>query len=368
MIDPSSQSKLNELVQNAHAEKPEGQSSQATQIEKISDCAAHAHITPTREMEATKIQKAWRIHRILKRESIPKAQTEPRQSQWKPRTDRLMLGPIVKGPHGPKHEISINTIDKVVTHLIEKKDQEGLQRLANILFSGPLKLNLYGKNLDLNPSVKALQGLLKNPDADPKILKETFMQAVKEWRSGNDQPAFATIETYAKNAQQRSHKIEPKIDTFAENTGLDPDTEIEITHGGGEWNILEFLRGEHEGYALERGGVGLQVSPKTPDTEKRSYNVYAPKADLFFDNRAVLSAKIAPKYLKAAPNKYEAGLTRGAIGHLKEIKVTVLNTGTIWEKSEKGWTEKPSIEQQQERAEKPQTTEQTQEGENPVNP
>jgi|GEM_PF-6714409 len=360
MIENNPHNLSNDLTKSSQGEILSNQDSVA---KKVSNCAEEAHIVKTSDEAATTLQRAWRarssksnIH-CVKREAIPKGQmSEPRPSQWKENnTAGLMYGPIMKGPHGPKHEIPLETIDKVVTHLVASNDREGLRRLANILFTGPLKVGSYQTLVDAHPSVKELRNLLRKTDPDPTTLKETFSKAVREWRSGLDQPAYAMTERRAKK-EQRAMEIDPSIDTLAEYIEIDPDQEIEITHGGGEWNILEFLRGEHEGYALERGGVGLQVSPKSPETEARSSRDYSNKAELFFDRGAVLSAKIAPKYLKAAPNGYEAGLTRASIGHLKDIKVTVLSTGMIWEKTAEGWTEKPLVpEQSQEKSEEPPT-------------
>lgn len=306
--------------------------------EKVKNCAAEAKITPSPEEAASKtVRSAMRTRAIInqvKKESIPKS-----GSQWKTQGE-LMYGPIVKGPHGPKTNIPLKTIEKVVTNLTEAKDIEGLRRLANILFTGPVNLRTYDKLRYDHPNVKELGILLAGNTSTniPEKLKETFIKAAQEWRSGADQLSYTQTEKAAKFYQagdpEEGDGIDINIDTFAQFNKIDPNTEIEITHGGGEWNILEFLKGEHEGYGLERGGVGLQVSPATNWTLDRSQE-YSKTALLFFDNRAVLSAKIAAGKLKAAQNGgYEAGLITANIGHLKDVKVIVLSTNKVWEQVE----------------------------------
>lgn len=327
---------------------------QGSTAEKTKAVVEKNHITPNRQEAAKIIEKAWKGHQAIvkiRRESI-----KPTGPQWKAGEGRqkdMIMGPIVSGPHGPKSEIPIATIEKVIDRLVAvnngEGDREGLRRLANILFTGPIPYRTMQIRLHDAPSVQALIYLFDNPKADLQSVKKLFIEGLKEWRSGPDKRAYADSEEAAKRKQVRLG-INPDVDNYAERTEefyknnpeqwIDPDQWIEITHGGGELHIRGFLDGETTaGYPLERGGIGLQVSPKSRETESRSILDYAPKAASYFDRGAVLSAKIQAKYLKAAPNLYEAGLPASSIGHLKDIKMTVLSTGHVWTKTEKGWIE-----------------------------
>jgi hypothetical protein len=317
---------------------------QGSTAEKTKAVVEKNHITPNRQEAAKIIEKAWKGHQAIvkiRRDSIKP--TEPKKSQWHDyqKWEGMIEGPVYKGPHGPKHEISVETIQKVVGNLVEAKDKnlarEGLRRLANILFTGPgVPYSTMMKLIVTDfPAIQGLVYLLFDPESDLKDIEKVMIESVKDWRSGFDAAAWAESETEAKSRQE--DELNPNIDTFAEARGIDPETWVEITHGGGEWNIEEFLRGETEGYPLQRGGVGLQVSPKDEVTHGRSRDDYAPKAAAFFDRAAVFTAKIQAKYLKATVRGYEAGLPSSSVAHLKDKVITPLNKGQLCSQSLETW-------------------------------
>lgn len=308
-------------------------------------------ISDTQKAAAKIILQSYRSHAkvVQVRGEWIKTIKPPVEKQWTPHPNfpDLLRGPIIKGPHGPKAEISVKTIEKVVANLVEAKDSEGLRRLANILFTGPASQRKIITLQKRCPSVAELVQILRqDPDrltpADFQKLKQLFVPAVNEWRSGDDQRDGVSSEAAAKENQQERGVVDSSVDTFDEriNAGLKrnigPDDEIEITHGGGEWHILEFLQGKAEGYPLERGGVGIQVSPHAVNSKQLSGSYARDKAHFFFDRHAVLSAKIAAKHLTATPSEYEAGLMQSRVGYLKEVKVKVLDTGVVWMVTKEG--------------------------------
>lgn len=105
---------------------------------------------------------------------------------------------------------------------------------------------------------------------------------------------------------------------------IKPEDNIQISHGGGFFHIIEFLQGHSLGYRLEnQDGRGIQVSTMSHERDK----LYALRAcNNYIDYPARISATIEAQYLDAAPNLYEAGLRAEYIDKLKEIVVTRLDT------------------------------------------
>jgi hypothetical protein len=113
--------------------------------------------------------------------------------------------------------------------------------------------------------------------------------------------------------------------SYAKRTNKDPNELVDITHGGGKQHLKDFLSGRKKGYGLESGNdIGIQVSPQdsgNPTMKRASY--YASRAaSENFDEPAVLKAQIKRKYLKGAPNEYEAGLPHYNRKHLKNVRVS----------------------------------------------
>jgi hypothetical protein len=125
--------------------------------------------------------------------------------------------------------------------------------------------------------------------------------------------------------QTTEYSMENYPKWVANYSNLDPNQLIKITHGGGYIFIHNFLEGKNIGYRLEKGGLGLQVSPHLLGSEdfiiNREIKTYAPRATYFLDRPARFEAQIAVKYLLAANNDYEAAIDSTVIKHLQNIKI-----------------------------------------------
>jgi hypothetical protein len=139
-----------------------------------------------------------------------------------------------------------------------------------------------------------------------------------------------TIKLISKGYQHKLQQTtEYPMDNYpkwvANYANLDPEQLIKITHGGGYVFIHNFLEGKNIGYRLEKGGLGLQVSPHLSGSEdfiiNREIKTYAPRATCFLDRPARFEAQIAAKYLLAANNNYEAAIDSTVVKHLQDIKI-----------------------------------------------
>ena len=121
---------------------------------------------------------------------------------------------------------------------------------------------------------------------------------------------------------------------------IDENQLIDISHGGGRYNLKKFLNGQISGYPLERcSDTGIQVHPhynsvdgfNYKDTElykglkRREIEEYSLTSLRFLDLPARLTAKIPAKHMIAANNVYECGITASSVSELVEPKITVLN-------------------------------------------
>ena len=103
---------------------------------------------------------------------------------------------------------------------------------------------------------------------------------------------------------------------------LDPESEIEITYGGGLQYISEFLSGQASGYDRYDKGC-IYVSPHVNGRNVQAREPgYAITGYRFFDTPAILKAKIKVKDLRAAMRDYEALLHHKNVSELKDIEVT----------------------------------------------
>lgn len=124
---------------------------------------------------------------------------------------------------------------------------------------------------------------------------------------------------------RNSRPVSKRPSQWGSKRGVQPEDNIDFSHGGGFFYILKFLKGETQGYRLERPGVGLQVSPQTLEHERDNY--YSGKAYRYFDYPARLSGRIQAQYLDSANNGYEAGLRSDFRGFLEHITMTRFDTG-----------------------------------------
>jgi len=81
---------------------------------------------------------------------------------------------------------------------------------------------------------------------------------------------------------------------------------VHISQGGGYFHLLEFLTGRTEGYIVKGNDFGIYVTPAFLDNRDL---YYARRTSVrYFDQPAVFTAAIKPKFLLKVPNAYEAGL------------------------------------------------------------
>jgi hypothetical protein len=119
----------------------------------------------------------------------------------------------------------------------------------------------------------------------------------------------------------------PWINEHLNTQGAEED--IFIIHGGGLNYILNFLEGREEGYNLEDVGKGIQVVPVSskeavPDeTLARSITYAKTRSQAHWDLAAILTAKIPAKFLKFAPNNYEAGFPTMFFSKMSHITINL---------------------------------------------
>jgi hypothetical protein len=138
------------------------------------------------------------------------------------------------------------------------------------------------------------------------VMFKTFEECQKKLK---ENPVEENLERKRKAEMER-----PAV--WEEEWSQDPEAWIEISHGGGYYYLQDFLTGKEKGYPLERGGLGIQVSPGTSDRDEYYALRGAPK---HFDLPARLTGKIQAKYLDRANNAYEAGLRPEFVQHLEKV-------------------------------------------------
>ncbi len=218
---------------------------------------------------------------------------------------------IFQPKKAPKSEISLEKIEKCLQGLLLFNDRKGVLRLANILFGTP--------HLARNGMLFNSKELIKLREVDfytekPEILGDLFIKALKTFR-----------EKYYPPSTQDTMK-----DRFVKRMALSlyenaPEEMISITHGGGYIHLQEFIAGKTLGYPLEAfNEIGIQVSTNDP---KLSFaHTYARRAaKTRFDTPAILTGRIARKYLRSAPNYgYEAGLLQENARNIQDLKIITL--------------------------------------------
>lgn len=220
-----------------------------------------------------------------------------------------------------------DSVKKYVIHvpaeLIEKyvqtKNVEGLRYLMFQRFSG----KFYSTALSDSSCMKKLNDLIRCSDgSNLQEIANVFKQAMQEQEN-------YIIETGWRKMQSST---DARRYHWGANFGKKPDEQFNISHGGGYFNILEFLLGSYEGYQLEPNSyynaVGLQVSPNVSPPGGHRDDWYASRAadprKCFFDSPARLFATTRAKYLDRADDDhdYEAGLRSEFIDKLHNVKVT----------------------------------------------
>lgn len=114
---------------------------------------------------------------------------------------------------------------------------------------------------------------------------------------------------------------------WGQDNGIKGEEIIPFSHGGGFFYALQFLTGKIQGYHLELGGKGIQVSPGGLEDPRDQF--YAGRSVGHMDYPVRISGKIKAKYLDSADNDYEAGLRPDFIDFIEDLKITRLDTGEV---------------------------------------
>lgn len=110
-------------------------------------------------------------------------------------------------------------------------------------------------------------------------------------------------------------------------------SEIEITHGGGAFYLLNCFDNKALGYGLERGGIGLQVHPHCVEFNNEArqrgpeYAYKAMRGSLDFP--AILTGTVQAQYLMPADNDYEAAIKISDLIHIKNPRITLASSDSI---------------------------------------
>lgn len=218
--------------------------------------------------------------------------------------------------------INDKSIFNCINHCVARNNRAGLQLLAYSLFSGPAvdKSDFY---IDLGELLFILNILFHDKTSNAKdigvVLKDTYLK----WQS-------ILIKTKTFNINNPSKQEEKKEGFWRGLDGKseDKDLLVNISHGGGLFHIVDFLRGRSQGYCLEaKGGLGLQVSP---NDISRDLEYAVRKPPNHFDRPTIFRAKTKAKNLTPAARPYEAGLRPEALPTLENIKIIEIDKIQVW--------------------------------------
>lgn len=118
----------------------------------------------------------------------------------------------------------------------------------------------------------------------------------------------------------------PKEKKFWGEGTVDPESYVEISHGGGLSYIQRFFKNEEKGYVVsDVEGHGLFVSANT-NTRDDDYALRV--AEGGFDVPAKFTGRIKAKYLAAVQNGYEAVLRPEMVKHIEGLEISVVEPKT----------------------------------------
>lgn len=104
------------------------------------------------------------------------------------------------------------------------------------------------------------------------------------------------------------------------------DEMVPFEHGGTMRFLRDFLSGKNTGYHTDSGGKGIMVHPGQAVNSlargdgRTTYYATGAYAQAL-DRPARLSGEVPARYLKQAPNGYEATLTSEGAGHLRNMRL-----------------------------------------------
>lgn len=148
--------------------------------------------------------------------------------------------------------------------------------------------------------LKVLYGLIHSPNVDQTLAEKVFEAAQEDFK--NFQPF---------QSQEPPKEFRPLEES---------DDLIDISYGGGQRFLQDFLNSEHIGYAHEAQGKGMFV---TVDPTMNRDTMYAIRTPLqYFDDPVVLTARIAKRHLQRVNyNSYEAVLPQKSVKHLQNVTI-----------------------------------------------
>lgn len=215
-------------------------------------------------------------------------------------------------------DIRNHKYDELLDHCIEHcrifNNRAGLQLLGYTLFSGNRNL------LGAGNYFYCLLILLHDPQSTisdvAKALKDTF----NDWY-GQSKQELSAKGRCQRSLDKRREQTQRDPHYFWGNTrGVKRDDIVSISHGGGFYHIIDFLRHRSPGYHLEGPGLGIQVSPV--DMGRDLHYAYT-RSVFHCDLPATLQADVPAQYLDAAVNEYEAGLRSECTPFLRNISIEI---------------------------------------------
>jgi len=143
--------------------------------------------------------------------------------------------------------------------------------------------------------------------------------------------AIATRDNYQKSYSELYHPAGHESLWINQNNlddldDLDKDSMIHISHGGGKYAIMAFLKGEWAGYKLEKSGkLGLHVHPCSNEAHISRECYYSQNAAGYLDQPARLIAEVPARFVLSTNNLYEGAITPESIPFIENITLRCNN-------------------------------------------
>ena len=120
-------------------------------------------------------------------------------------------------------------------------------------------------------------------------------------------------------------KKERELVRYDQYHKIDPDTPIEVSHGGGQYYLNKLIKGQVKGYSTNSHNIGMYVTPnpKQTDPGDNSPKYYARRnSQLHGDTPITITGTIAAKHLNIEyPDHNTAGGYEAIITNPKHLKI-----------------------------------------------
>lgn len=245
---------------------------------------------------------------ISRRDSVS-IWTEPVKFQLETVVSRSML------TSSSKYEILWKSIQGIINSGASWKEQcKELKDLSYDTLSG----SPYYNSMCPHQHLLSAFFYLKNPD--PRILAALLLKSTE-----------LAIEKTENQPSCESETTSKTYSLWCDSMGIDPETMIPFTHGGGARYIQSFLDQENSGYAMEAGNKGIFITPQYPKKNTSRDAGYALRGSIqHFDSPIVLNGEIPAKYLhKVNWNSYEAVIFSESVPNIQNHRVSPIDAAMI---------------------------------------